>query len=94
MLRILNETSHRLTNRIVPITAKRGNGYGPSPSVPPLQFETTPWLFATEIDEHYFGIKPRQFDPVDLLLVYLFSQTIHDRKFSKPNTSSHILRRL
>ena len=66
MFRILNETSHRLTNRIVPITAKRGNGYGPSPSVPPLQFETTPWLFATEIDEHYFGIKPRQFDPVDL----------------------------
>ena len=33
--RILNETTHRLTNRIIPFDTKRDNGYGPALSTPP-----------------------------------------------------------
>lgn len=62
--RILNETNDRLTNRIIPFFTKRDNGYGRSPNTPELQFETAPYLYASEIDEHYFGIKARPFDEV------------------------------
>lgn len=64
MIRILNETNYRLTNRIIPFFTKRDNGYGPSPNMPELQFETTPYLYASEIDEHYFGVKHQEFDEV------------------------------
>ncbi|WP_404457164.1 GIY-YIG nuclease family protein [Oceanobacillus kapialis] len=64
MTRILNETNDRLTNRIIPLLTKRDNGYDRSPNTPELQFETTPYLYASEIDEHYFGIKNRAFDEV------------------------------
>lgn len=64
MTRILNETNDILTNRITPLLAKRGNGYDRSPNTPALQFEITPYLYASEIDEHYFGIKHRRFDEV------------------------------
>src|SRR5699024_8752748 len=47
-----------------PLLAKRGNGYDRSPNTPALQFEITPYLYASEIDEHYFGIKHRRFDEV------------------------------
>lgn len=64
MLRILNETNHRLTNRITPLLAKRGNGYDRSPNTPTFEFEKAPVLYATEIDEHYFGKSYRKFDKV------------------------------
>ena len=64
MTRILNETSDRLTNRITPLFTKRDNGYGRSPSTPPLKFETAPILYACDIEEHYFSIKGRPFDKV------------------------------
>lgn len=62
--RILNETKDRLTNRIIPLFTKRGNGYDRSPNTPELQFEKAPYLYASEIDEHYFGIKSRKFDEI------------------------------
>lgn len=65
MTRILNETTDRLTNRFIPLLTKRDNGYGKSPSTPAFKFETAPILYASEIDEHYFGIKGRVFDKVD-----------------------------
>lgn len=65
MLRILNETNDRLTNRITPLFSKRGNGYERSPNTPELKFETAPHLYASEIDDHYFGIKSRPFDKVE-----------------------------
>lgn len=64
MLHILDETSHRLTNRIIPLLAKRGNGYDRSPNTPSFEFEKAPVLYATEIDEHYFGKSYREFDRV------------------------------
>lgn len=66
MTRILDETTDRLTNRITPLFTKRDNGYGRSPSTPTLQFEVAPQLYASEIDEHYFGIEARPFDSVKL----------------------------
>lgn len=65
MLRILNETNDRLTNRITPLQANRDNGYGRSPNTPKLQFETAPYLYPSEIEEHYYGIEPRAFDQVE-----------------------------
>src|SRR5699024_12691093 len=44
---------------------ERGNGYERSPNTPDLKFETTPYLYASEIEEHYYGIKYRSFDKVD-----------------------------
>lgn len=64
MSRVLNETNDRLTNRITPLFTKRDNGYSRSPSTPPLQFETAPIFYASEIEEHYFGIKGKSFDPI------------------------------
>lgn len=64
MTRILNETKDRLTNRIIPLLTRRDNGYDRSPTTPELKFETTPYLYASEIEEHYFGIKHRAFDEV------------------------------
>lgn len=65
MTRILNETNHRLTNRIIPLLTRRGNGYDRSPNTPKLEFEKAPYLYPSEIEEHYFGIKPRAFDTVE-----------------------------
>lgn len=65
MERILNETNDRLTNRIVPMFAKRDNGYSPSPSTPAIQFETAPYFYASEIEAHYYGTEPRAFDEVE-----------------------------
>lgn len=62
MMRILNETNYRLTNRITPLLAYRDNGYGRSPDTPQLEFEKSPVLYASEIENHYFGIKWRAFD--------------------------------
>src|SRR5690625_1791212 len=64
MTRTLNQTNDILTNRITPHLARRCNGYDRSPNTPALQFEITPYLYASEIDEHYFGIKHRRFDEV------------------------------
>lgn len=66
MLRVLNETTDRLTNRMIPFTAKRGNGFDPSPSTPILQCGKAPVLWACEIDEHYFGMHHRCFDDIDI----------------------------
>lgn len=63
--RILNETNDRLTNRQIPLFTKRDNGYDRSPSTPKIQFETSPVLYACEIEEHYFGIQHRAFDEVE-----------------------------
>lgn len=65
MSRILNETDDRLTNRIIPLFTKRDNGYNLSPNTPKLQFEVAPTIYATEIDEHYFGTTYRHFDEVE-----------------------------
>lgn len=81
MTRILNETNDRLTNRIIPLFTKRGNGYDRSPNTPELQFETAPCLYASEIDEHYFGIKSRSFDEVkyeNLKAVVFITRSIRD----------------
>lgn len=64
--RILNKTNHRLTNRIVPVTTKRDNGYSRSPNTPAYEFEKASSLYACEIEEHYFGVKGRPFDTVEL----------------------------
>lgn len=64
MAYILNETNDRLTNRIIPLGTKRGNGYGPSPTTPKLELEKTPCLYVCEIDEHFFGKECRAFDKV------------------------------
>lgn len=66
MLRILNYTNYRLTNRITPLIAQRGNGFSPSPTTPTLEFEKAPVLWASEIDEHYFDIHHKLFDIVEL----------------------------
>lgn len=66
MLRILNETNDVLTNRVVPLRAKRDNGYSKSKTTPEYRFETAPFLYACEIDEHYFGINGKPFDTVDI----------------------------
>lgn len=79
--RILNETNDRLTNRIIPFFTKRGNGYDRSLNTPELQFETAPYLYASEIDEHYFGIKSRPFDEVkceDLKAVVFITRNVRD----------------
>jgi len=65
MTRILNETNDRLTNRIIPFFTKRGNGYDRSSNTPAFQFETAPSLYVTEIEEHYYDLKPQSFDEVD-----------------------------
>jgi tetratricopeptide (TPR) repeat protein len=62
MMRILNDTNDRLTNRITPLFADRDNGYGRSPDTPTLEFEKAPVLYASEIENHYYGIKWRAFD--------------------------------
>src|SRR5690625_2925534 len=64
MLRILNENNHRLNNSITHLLAIRGNSYDRSPNTPTFEFEKAPVLYATEIDEHYFGKSYREFDKV------------------------------
>ncbi|MEI4770952.1 GIY-YIG nuclease family protein [Psychrobacillus sp. FJAT-51614] len=79
--RILNETKDRLTNRIIPLFTKRDNGYDRSPNTPELQFETAPYLYASEIDEHYFGIKSQTFDEVmyeNLKAVVFITRNVRD----------------
>ena len=46
--RILNETNYRLTNRIIPFFTKRDNGYNRSPKTTEIQFETAPYLYASD----------------------------------------------
>jgi len=65
MIRILNETTHRLTNRITPLSADRDNGYSRAPSTPKYEFEKASMFYASEIDEHYFKVKSREFDKVE-----------------------------
>lgn len=81
MVRILNETNDRLTNRIIPLLTKRGNGYDRSPNTPELQFETAPCLYASEIDEHYFEKIHRSFDEVkyeNLKVVVFITRNVRD----------------
>lgn len=66
MLRILNETTHRLTNRIIPLTADRDNGYSKGPSTPKYEFENASVFYASEIEEHYFKVKFREFDSIEI----------------------------
>jgi len=66
MIRILNETTDRLTNRFIPFFTKRGNGYDRSPNTPPLAPETAPCLYANENEEHYFNVQYRPFDRVEI----------------------------
>ncbi|GGA74905.1 GIY-YIG nuclease family protein [Ornithinibacillus halotolerans] len=83
MTRILNETNHQLTNRIIPLLTKRGNGYDRSPNTPKLEFEKAPYLYPSDIEEHYFGIKPRAFDTVEydnLKRVVIEYGNTHDTK--------------
>jgi hypothetical protein len=63
--RILNETTDRLTNRVTSLFADRDNGYGRSKNTPIFKFEIAPTLYAAEIDEHYYGIKGKNFDNVN-----------------------------
>ena len=76
--RLLNETTHMLTNRIVPLRCL-GDYYGRARSAPPYQFEKTPVFYATEIDEHYHGMQHREFDEVKvdaLQSAYFIDKTI------------------
>jgi len=70
MLRILNETTHRLTNRITPLTADRDNGYSRAPSTPKYEFEKASVFYASENEEHYFKVKFREFDRVEEEFLY------------------------
>lgn len=84
--RILNETNDRLTNRVIPICTLRDNGYSRSLSAPKYQFETAPVLYASEIEEHYFGIKHRSFDKVEyecLLRPYFINKNITKEEIEK-----------
>ncbi|WP_340398415.1 GIY-YIG nuclease family protein [Paenibacillus sp. FSL H8-0079] len=65
MVRLLNETNDKLTNRIIPLFTKRGNGYERSLNTPLLSFERAPHQYANEIEEHYFNITSRPFDKVE-----------------------------
>lgn len=81
MTRILNETTDRLTNRIIPLFTKRGNGYDRSPNTPKIKFETAPCFYACEINEHYFGKKSRPFDKVkyeNLKAVVFIKRSLRD----------------
>lgn len=81
MTRILNKTSDRLTNRIIPLFTKRDNGYGRSSNTPSFEFEKSPHLYACEIDEHYFDVRYKSFDHVQLDLlknVYFIDKRISD----------------
>ncbi|WP_077210730.1 GIY-YIG nuclease family protein [Bacillus dakarensis] len=81
MTRILNETNDRLTNRIIPLFTKRDNGHDRSPNTTELQFETAPHLYASEIEDHYFGVKSRPFDDVkyeNLKAVVFISRNIRN----------------
>ncbi|MEW9674624.1 GIY-YIG nuclease family protein [Lentibacillus sp. L22] len=81
MTRILNETNDRLTNRIIPFTAKRDNGYDRGFKTPELRFETAPHFYASEIEEHYYGMKSRPFDNVkdeSLKVVVFITRNIRD----------------
>ncbi|RXZ83886.1 GIY-YIG nuclease family protein [Paenibacillaceae bacterium] len=81
MARILNETKDRLTNRMIPLFAERDNGYGRGPETPALQFETAPHLYASEIEEHYFGLKSRPFDEIkyeNLKAVVFITRNLRD----------------
>lgn len=69
MLRILNKTTHRLTNRITPIIADRDNGFSKAPSTPDYEFEKASVLYASEIDERYHNVSYREFDKVDELFL-------------------------
>lgn len=80
MTRILNETSDILTNRITPIFAKRGNGHSKAPSTPKLQFETYTVFYASELEEHYYGITWQPFDTV--VIDNLKSPVILDKQIS------------
>lgn len=62
--RILDETQHRLTNRIIPFFTQRDNGYSRSSNTPELRFEKAPYLYTNEIEEHYYGMKYQSFDAV------------------------------
>jgi len=70
IIRILNETTNRLTNRFVPICADRDNGYSRSKNTPVFKYEVAPILYASEIDEHYYGIEGREFDKVNVDSAY------------------------
>lgn len=61
---ILNKTTYRLTNRVIPFSTKRDNGYGPANDTPKLEFEKASVLYANEIENHFFGVKARAFDNV------------------------------
>lgn len=81
MTRILNETTDRLTNRIIPLFTKRDNGYDRSPGTPKIQFETAPVLYACENEEHYFNMKHQAFDKVEyenLKAVAFISRSMRD----------------
>lgn len=81
MCRVLNETNDRLTNRIIPFFTKRDNGYGRSPSTPPFQFEKAPILYASEIEEHYFGVEGRPFDQIQR--EYLIKPSFVEKSISR-----------
>ena len=66
MERILNETEYVLTNRIVPLLAKRGNYYEKSKNTTQLKKEEAPTFYSNEIDYHYFNIKEKSFDNVEM----------------------------
>ena len=63
IIRILNTTNYCLTNRI---TSATNPAYSRSTNTPALAFETAPTLYASEIDQHYYGIQGRAFDAVEL----------------------------
>lgn len=67
MKRILNETDYVLTNRIVPLDADRENYYEKSKCTSPLSFEVAPTIYADEINYHYFNIRERNFDNVEMI---------------------------
>lgn len=83
--RILNETNHRLTNRMIPLGCKRGNGYDKALSTPKYAFEEASVFYASEIQEHYFKTKYRLFDNVDinaLSNVYFVQRSAAEEEFS------------
>ncbi|HEM3195350.1 tetratricopeptide repeat protein [Streptococcus suis] len=83
--RLLNETDHRLTNRMIPLGCKRGNGYDRAHSTPKYAYEVASVFYASEIQEHYFKTEYRLFDAVNIKTlsnVYFVQSSASEEEFN------------
>ena len=67
IVRILESTDNILTNVSTPCGMK--NAWSKSQNTPPLCFEQAPVIYTTDVEEHYFNLKSRFYDVVDISLL-------------------------